>query len=124
MSTVARSNHPAPKLFAEFVGRFTFVFIAAGAAAVVSHDVALAGTAAVALAQGLVIMAFAFGSVPGGHMNPAVSVGVLAAGAVRIWNSPKRIDNVAGRRPLVVPPEYPVRPPGQPAEWAPRSTAF
>ena len=101
MSTVARSNRPAPKLFAEFVGAFTFVFIAAGAAAVVRDDVALAGIAAVALAHGLVIMAFAFafGSVSGGHMNPAVSVGVLAAGAVRIWNPPKRIDNIAGRRP-------------------------
>ena len=99
MSTVARSNSSAPKQFVEFVGAFTFVFIAAGAAAVVRDDVALAGIAAVALAHGLLIMAFAFGSVPGGHMNPAVSVGVLAAGAVRIWNPPKRIDNVAGRRP-------------------------
>ena len=87
MSTVARSNRPAPELFAEFVGAFTFVFIAAGAAAVARDDVALAGIAAVALAHGLA------------HTNPAVSVGVLPAGAVRIWNPPKRMDNIAGRRP-------------------------
>jgi predicted anti-sigma-YlaC factor YlaD len=122
MSTVARSSRPAPKLFAEFVGVFTFVFIAAGAAAVVRDDVALAGIAAVSLAHGLVIMAFAFafafGSVSGGHMNPAVNV--LAAGAVRIWNPPKRIDTIAGRRPRVVPLDLL----GQPAELAPRSTCF
>jgi glycerol uptake facilitator-like aquaporin len=100
MSTVQRSNSSAPKQFAEFVGAFTFVFIAAGAAAVVRDDVALTGIAAVALAHGLVIMAFAFAFVSGGHKHPAVSVGVFAAGAVRIWNPPKRIDNIAGRRPL------------------------
>ncbi len=99
MSTVARSNRLAPKPLAEFVG--TFVFIGAGAAAVVRDDFGLAGIAAVALAHGLVIMAFAFafGSVSGGHMNPAVSVGVLAAGAVRIWNPQKRIDSMAARGP-------------------------
>ena len=68
--------------------------------AVVRDDVALTGISAVALAHGLVIMAFAFAFVSGGHKHPAVSVGVFAAGAVRIWNPPKRIDNIAGRRPL------------------------
>jgi MIP family channel proteins len=78
------SNRIAPKLLAEFIGTFGFVFIGAGAAAVVGDGVGLPGIAAVALAHGLAIMAFAFayGSVSGGHMNPAVTVGVLAAGAI------------------------------------------
>ncbi len=59
MSAVARSNRPAPKLLPEFVGTFTFVFIDAGAAAVVRDDVGSAGIAALALAHGLVTMAFA-----------------------------------------------------------------
>jgi hypothetical protein len=59
MSAVARSNRPAPKLLPEFVGAFTFVFIDAGAAAVVRDDVGSAGIAALALAHGLVMMAFA-----------------------------------------------------------------
>src|SRR5258708_6175007 len=79
------SNRFAPKLLAEFIGTFSFVFIGAGAAAVVGDGVGLPGIVAIAFAHGLAIMAFAFayGSVSGGHMNPAVTVGVLAAGAMR-----------------------------------------
>ena len=74
----------ASKLLAEFIGTFSVVFIGAGAAAVVGNDLGLSGIVAVAFAHGLTIMAFAFayGSVSGGHMNPAVTVGVLAAGAM------------------------------------------
>jgi aquaporin Z len=80
------SNRIAPKLLAEFIGTFAFVFIGAGAAAVVGGGAGLSGITAVAFAHGLAIMAFAFayGPVSGGHMNPAVTVGVLAAGAMRI----------------------------------------
>jgi glycerol uptake facilitator-like aquaporin len=74
----------APKLLAEFIGTFSFVFIGAGTAAVVGDGVGLPGIVAIALAHGLAIMAFAFayGPVSGGHMNPAVTIGVLAAGAM------------------------------------------
>src|ERR1700719_3421814 len=80
------STKIAPKLLAEFIGTFAFVFIGAGAAAVVGDGVGLPGIAAVAFAHGLAIMAFAFayGSVSRGHMNPAVTVGVLAAGAMGV----------------------------------------
>jgi MIP family channel proteins len=80
------SNRIAPKLVAEFIGTFALIFIGAGAAAVVGNGVGLPGIAAIAFAHGLTIMAFAFayGSVSGGHMNPAVTVGVLAAGAMSV----------------------------------------
>ncbi|MDB5538842.1 MAG: family channel protein [Devosia sp.] len=79
------SNQLAPKLLVEFVGTFTFVFIGAGAAAIIGGGAGLAGMGAVAFAHGLAIMAlaFAYGSVSGGHFNPAVTVGVLLAGAMR-----------------------------------------
>ena len=41
-------NSLAPKLVAEFIGTFAFVFIGAGAAAVVGDGVGLPGIAAVA----------------------------------------------------------------------------
>src|ERR1700756_2862660 len=80
------SHRIAPKLLAEFIGTFAFVFIGAGAAAVVGEGVGLPGIVAIAFAHGLAIMAFAFayGPVSGGHMNPAVTIGVLAAGAMRV----------------------------------------
>src|SRR5215472_6344026 len=78
------SNRIAPKLLAEFIGTFSFVFIGAGAAAVIGDGVGLPGITAIAFAHGLTIMAFAFayGTVSGGHMNPAVTVGVYAVGAM------------------------------------------
>ena len=79
------SNQIAPKLLAEFIGTFAFVFIGAGTAAIVGEGVGLPGIVAIAFAHGLAIMAFAFayGPVSGGHFNPAVTVGVLLAGAMR-----------------------------------------
>jgi len=80
------SNRIAPKLLAEFIGTFALIFIGGGAAAVVGDGVGLPGLAAIAFAHGLTVMAFAFayGPVSGGHFNPSVTVGVLAAGAMRV----------------------------------------
>jgi len=41
------SSRIAPKLLAEFIGTFSFVFIGAGAAAVVGEGVGLPGIAAI-----------------------------------------------------------------------------
>jgi MIP family channel proteins len=78
------SNRIAAKLLAEFIGTFALIFVGAGAGAVLGDGVGLPGIAAIAFAHGLTVMvfAFAYGSVSGGHFNPAVTVGVLAAGAM------------------------------------------
>jgi glycerol uptake facilitator-like aquaporin len=78
------ANRIAPKLLAEFIGTFAFVFIGAGAAVVVREGVGKPGIVAIAFAHGLAIMAFAFayGSVSGGHFNPAVTVGALFLSSV------------------------------------------
>ncbi len=79
-------NHLSAKLLAEFIAAFAFVFIGAGAAAVVRTGAGLNGIAAIAFAHGLTIMvfAFAYGSLSGAHFNPAVTVGVLAARAMSL----------------------------------------
>jgi MIP family channel proteins len=78
------NNHLASKLLAEFIGTFALVFIGAGAAAVIGAGAGLSGIGAIAFAHGLTVMvfAFAYGSLSGAHVNPAVTFGVLVAGSI------------------------------------------
>ena len=68
-------------LVAEFIGTFALIFIGAGALAI-----AQANLVGVALAHGLVIVtfAYAYGHISGTHINPAVTLGLLIAGEIRI----------------------------------------
>jgi MIP family channel proteins len=65
-------------LLAEFIGTFALIFIGAGAGAL---GIGLVG---VALAHGLVVLgfAYAYGHISGTHINPAVTLGVWAAGKI------------------------------------------
>jgi len=67
-------------LAAEFIGTFALIFIGAGAGSISGSLVA------VALAHGLVVLAFAYnyGPVSGTHINPAVTVGLLAGGQIGV----------------------------------------
>lgn len=73
------SHRPAAALAAEFIGTFALVFIGAGTVAI-----GVGGLVGVALAHGLVVLSFAYayGSISGTHINPAVTVGVWAAGGM------------------------------------------
>ena len=66
-------------LLAEFIGTFALIFIGAGAGAL-----GIGGLVGVALAHGFVIVGFAYsyGHISGTHINPAVTLGVWAAGKI------------------------------------------
>jgi dihydrofolate synthase/folylpolyglutamate synthase len=71
------------KLLAEFLGTFWLVFGGVGSAVISAGFPKLGiGFTGVALAFGLTVLtgAYAFGPVSGGHFNPAVSLGLAAAG--------------------------------------------
>ncbi|MBO4863897.1 MAG: MIP family channel protein [Eubacterium sp.] len=75
------------KYLAEFIGTFTLVFMGCGTAMLVGCDAELgSGYILTAFAFGLAIVAMAYGvgNISGGHVNPAVSIGVLISGGMTV----------------------------------------
>lgn len=77
----------AKKLVAEFIGTMVLVVLGCGTAMLVGCDAASGGGYILtALAFGLVIvgMAYCVGNISGCHINPAVSLGVLISGGMKV----------------------------------------
>lgn len=82
------------KLFAEFFGTYWLVFGGCGSALLAAGIPELGiGFTGVSLAFGLTVltMAYAVGHISGGHFNPAVSIGLWAAGKFESKDLPKYI---------------------------------
>jgi len=75
------------KMLAEFIGTFTLVLLGCGAAVIAGADGTTGiGLAGISFAFGfaLIGMAYGIGPVSGCHINPAVSIGAVAAGRMKI----------------------------------------
>ncbi|HSU53010.1 MAG TPA: MIP family channel protein [Candidatus Dormibacteraeota bacterium] len=74
---------------AEFVGTFALIFIGVGVIANHANLTSNSGLLAVALAHGLTIavMVSATGGISGGHLNPAVTFGLLVGGKIDLKRS-------------------------------------
>jgi aquaporin Z len=70
------------KYLAELVGTFFLVFFGVGTAVVAGDKVGIVGIA-FAFGLGLVAAAYGIGPISGCHINPAVSMGVWAAGRMK-----------------------------------------
>jgi len=71
------------KLSAEFIGTFWLIFIGSGSGILAATFAGIGiGIVGIALSAGIALMAmiYTIGGVSGGHMNPAVSVGLAVAG--------------------------------------------
>jgi MIP family channel proteins len=73
MSTTSRH------FVAEFVGTFALVFVGSGAIMMAQHSNSQAGVLAVAMAHGIIlaVMVSSTMNVSGGHLNPAITIGML-----------------------------------------------
>lgn len=78
------------KQVAEFLGTFTLVLFGCGAAVIAGGDIGLTGIS-FAFGLALIGMAYGIGAVSGCHINPAVSLGMVAAGRMEMPDAVKYI---------------------------------
>ena len=73
-------------LLAEFIGTFAIVFIGVGAIVADHLTNGAVGLTGIALAFGFIVAAMVTATIPisGGHLNPAVSFGMLISGSMRL----------------------------------------
>ncbi|MEX3017485.1 aquaporin Z [Gymnodinialimonas hymeniacidonis] len=84
------------KPLAEFIGTFTLVLFGCGAAVLAGGDIGLMGIS-FAFGLALIGMAYGIGPVSGCHINPAVTLGAVAAGRMSIADAiPYMIAQIAG----------------------------
>ncbi len=78
------------KQIAEALGTFTLVLIGCGAAVIAGGEIGLTGIS-FAFGLALIAMAYGIGPVSGCHINPAVSLGMVAAGRMTMPEAVKYI---------------------------------
>ncbi len=71
------------KYVAEFMGTFVLVLAGCGAAVVAGSEIGYLGIS-FAFGLAVLVMAYAIGPISGCHVNPAVTIGVLAVGKINV----------------------------------------
>lgn len=90
LETDRRRDNTMKKQVAEFIGTFTLVLFGCGSAVIAGGDIGLTGIS-FAFGLALIGMAYAIGPVSGCHINPAVSLGAVAAGRMTMPEAVKYI---------------------------------
>jgi len=78
MSSVASSR----KYLAEFIGTFVLVFMGCGSAVLAGKYIGFVGIA-FAFGLSVLVMVYAIGGISGCHINPAISISMLASGKMK-----------------------------------------
>ena len=79
MSTINRSK----KYVAELVGTFVLVFMGCGSAVLAGKYIGFVGIA-FAFGLSVLVMVYAIGGISGCHINPAISISMLASGKMKV----------------------------------------
>ena len=79
MSSVASSR----KYLAEFIGTFVLVFMGCGSAVLAGKYIGFVGIA-FAFGLSVLVMVYAIGGISGCHINPAISISMLASGKMKV----------------------------------------
>lgn len=90
LETDRNRDNDMKKQVAEFIGTFTLVLFGCGSAVIAGGDIGLTGIS-FAFGLALIGMAYAIGPVSGCHINPAVSLGAVAAGRMTMPEAIKYI---------------------------------
>lgn len=90
LETDRKRDDTMKKQVAEFIGTFTLVLFGCGSAVIAGGDIGLTGIS-FAFGLALIGMAYAIGPVSGCHINPAVSLGAVAAGRMTMPEAVKYI---------------------------------
>ena len=77
MSNASRSK----KYLAEFIGTFVLVFMGCGSAVLAGKYIGFVGIA-FAFGLSVLVMVYAIGGISGCHINPAISISMLASGKI------------------------------------------
>jgi len=77
------SNIPVAKCVSECVGTAILVFMGCGVAELTGADIVCTS---LAFALSVVAVAYSFGGISGGHLNPAVTLGYVVAGQIDVMD--------------------------------------